>query len=197
MRPAESAYWDEVAEQTGHKGGFRDNIWKRQAIMRRLLAHDFIGKCVLEIGVGNGLTMAALNLLILGNMDFRCTDVSDEFCKLVRDRWKFKADHTDVCALPDGPFDIIVALDSLEHVRPEDRQKGFQEIERVLAPAGKVLIHGPLSETQHNLEFDHAFDVCDVEMLRMAVGGRMQKWEEYDCDMPGGVRRYFWAEVVR
>lgn len=173
MRPEETNYWDGVALERCGNGNLVDNIHKRGEVVRRILEHKPIGKRILEIGTGVGLAAAAVDLLTLGNIGYLGTDVSGEFCKFVCERWKLNMVHTDVCRLPvgDGCVDQVWAFDSLEHVRPEDRSRGWAEIARVLAPDGKVLINMPLDESAHDNEFDHQFGDRDVNDLAEAVGG--------------------------
>ncbi len=197
MRQSEKDYWDQVAVEVKGKnsGELTDNIWKRAEIIRRILKHRPVDARILEIGVGQGLTAAVLNLALLGNMKYIATDVSPAFCQFVSDKWKIPVVNTDILALPDGPFDMIWAFDTLEHVRHEDRAAGYAEINRVLADTGVILLNLPLSESAHVDEFEWGITDQSVAELAKAVNGRISVWEMYEVHEVN--RLYAWVEIVR
>lgn len=194
MNQAESEYWDQVSVTVKGSTLF-DNIWKRCAIVSRILSHRPIGARILEIGVGQGLAAALTNLAVLGDMRYVGTDVSKEFCEFVEKKWKLKTAHTDVRKLPDGPFDMVWAFDTLEHVRPEERPEGYLEINRVLAEHGLILLNIPLDESQHQSEFDWGMHPKEVFDIADACGCAVQKWEPYTVEEIS--RSYLWVELVR
>jgi SAM-dependent methyltransferase len=196
LRPEECAYWDHVATDIKGAGDDpSDNIWKRCAIVSRILAHRPVRARVLEIGVGLGLGAAVVNLVTLGNLDYTGTDVSAKFCEFVGKRWRLNAVQTDILALPEGPFDMIWAFDTLEHIRKEDRKSGYAEMNRALAEHGVILINAPLDESAHEKEFDWGMNPREVFDIADAVGGIVTKWEPYSIEEVG--RSYLWAEVTR
>lgn len=197
MRPEECAYWDDVAVRVkgNGKGELNDNIWKRCAIVSRILAHRPVKARILEIGVGQGLGAAVVNLCTLGNLNYTGTDVSPEFCSFTSRRWKLNVAHTDIRRLPDGPFDMIWAFDTLEHVRPEERPAGYAEMNRVLAEHGVILLNVPLNESFHEGEFDWGMKDREVFELAEACNARVTKWEPYSLDEVD--RQYLWVEIQR
>jgi SAM-dependent methyltransferase len=199
MRKGESEYWDGIAEITISRQ--RDNIWKRREIVKKLLDIDFINKRVLEIGVGLPFAASSLYFAHNGAFKYKATDVSPKFVEFANSRG-FDTVCTDVTNLPDGPFDIVFALDSLEHVNPEDRGKGYREIERVLAPHAKIILNIPVEETKHDLKYDHEFDINDVLSLALHTKTSLTKWELYRVTgkHPNGNEiniRYIWSELER
>lgn len=172
-------YWDKVAGQRTD-GKFNDNIWKRSEIVRRILEWQPIGASILEIGVGNGLAAAVINLLTLGNIKYTGTDVSGVFADFVRKRWKLNIVKTDAGYLPDGPFDMVWAFDTLEHVHPGKRLEAYAEINRVLANPGLIMLNVPLSESQHDMHFDFPFGSSDIAQLANACGAHIAKCERYE-----------------
>jgi SAM-dependent methyltransferase len=196
MRLDEAKYWDHVAVTVKGRdiGELNDNIWKRSEIVSRILSHRPIHARILEIGVGQGLGAAAVNLVTLGNIHYTGTDVSPSFCGFVQRRWKLDVVNTDVLNLPDGPFDMVWAFDTLEHVRPEDRAKGYAEINRVLARPGVVLLNVPLNESTHEEGFDWGYTEADVNELAQVCGAKVQT-EKYDIEEVG--RSYLWVEMNR
>lgn len=154
LHPEEAQYWDDQCAS-----GIRDNIWKRQWIVRKLLELPLIGKNILEIGVGIGNTFGALNAVFLKNFSYLGIEVSPKYCEFARKVWGLNVVNTDIRQIPakDKEFDYVIALDSLEHIRPEDRTKGYQEIDRVLKDDGKIVINMPLTDSRHDVNFDHGF----------------------------------------
>lgn len=197
MRAEESAYWDHVANVVKGKnvGGVTDNIWKRCSIVSRILEHRPVNARILEIGAGQGLGAAVVNLVTLGNIFYTGTDVSPAFCKFVNHRWKLDMVNTDVLNLPDGPFDMIWAFDTLEHVRPEERVAGYKEMGRVLAEHGVILLNVPCDESGHVEEFDWGMDEMDVAEIAKTTGTKIHKFEHYEVQEVE--RTYLWVELRR
>lgn len=197
MRQSEADYWDHVAISVKgkDKGELNDNIWKRCEIVSRILSHRPINSRILEIGVGQGLGAAVVNLVTLGNIYYTGTDVSPVFCKYVGARWKLDVVNTDILKLPDGPFDMIWAFDTIEHVRPEDRKAGYKEMSRVLGKRGLIFLNIPLNESGHEEEFDWGITEREVFDIAEGTNTRVNKWEAYD--IPEIERSYLWVELVR
>lgn len=200
LRDAEAAYWGHVARDIKLADGeIVDNIWKRQALVRRLLDYNWIGEVVLEIGVGGGLTAAVLNLLTLGRMSYLGTDVAPEFCEYANRRWRFQMVMADVTSIPAEPaqFSRILAFDTLEHVLPEDREAGNKEIGRLIVPGGLVILNIPCDESGHQDEFDHGYTREDTEKLAKDADLKFVRWEPYSVDTPGMLLHYVFAVLQR
>jgi hypothetical protein len=197
LRPEESAYWDGIAVKVKgrDRGELNDNIWKRCAIVSRILAHRPCHARVLEIGAGQGLGAATVNLVTLGNLKYVGTDVSPVFCDFVAKRWKLEVVNTDILALPTGTFDMIWAFDTLEHVRPEDRKQGYANMGKALAEHAVILINAPLNESAHDGEFDWGMNPREVFEIADATGTVVTKYEPYE--VPEVERSYLWAELTR
>jgi ubiquinone/menaquinone biosynthesis C-methylase UbiE len=185
MRQTEVDYWETMATQRIFAdGGILDNPVKRVPMLKHMLAYSWAGHKVLEIGIGAGLTAAALYFLTAGTMKYLGTDLSKAFCDNAA-RFGLNAVQADVTKLPgkDGEYTRIVALDSLEHVRPEDREAGYREIERVMAQDGRLFINIPLSESNHVTEFDHGFGLSDLLALEK-VGLKLEQYNHYKTIHP-------------
>lgn len=188
----ESAYWEWIAATHVYPDGkLRANIHKTEQILWRVLrAGTMIDQKVLEVGVGVGLVAAAINVIILGKWKYEATDMSPLFVQNIVDRYHLKATRTDVTCLPgeDAEYDRVFCFDSLEHVHPEDRERGYAEIARVLRQKGLLIINMPLSEDQfHDVEFDHPFGAPDFAMLKKA-GFFMLSYEAYKVPLPEKAR---------
>ena len=194
MRPEESAYWDSIAIQA-KASTLKDNIWKRAEIVSRILSHRPIGFRILEIGSGQAVAAATVNLVTLGHMKYTGTDVSAEFCKFVETRWRLKMVQTDILELPEGPFDMIWAFDTLEHVRPEERAAGYAEMDRALGERGMILLNIPLDDSEHDKQFDWGMKPQEVFAIAEGTHTIVQKFEPYD--VPEIECSYVWAELRR
>lgn len=198
MRQAESEYWDKQAST--HLPKLTDNVQKRGALVEKLLKHgDLFKQRILEVGVGLGTAMAALQIVFLRNFNYAATDVSEVYTNLAKKRIGDQAFHTDICHLPetDGGFTRIIFLDSLEHVSPEDRAEGFKEVEKVMAEHCKILINLPCDEGSHDKEFDHPFDIHEIIQLADATKTEVVYLEKYQVMCNTGLINYKWVILER
>ena len=195
MREAEQKYWNDQVV-LGNKIR-SDNFWKRQAILKRLCALDIISKNVIEIGCGNATAFGALSHVLLGNFGYLGTELASLWAESAHKVFGFQTVETDIVNIPveDSQFDYCVALDSLEHVRPEDREKGYSEVSRVLKPAAAVVLNIPLDVSGHNDEFDHGFKDKDLFELLSSCRMRLHTYETYSvlCGKKKVKRSYAWA----
>lgn len=187
MREREIAYWEGIAEEVTEDGKIRDNFAKREVLMRFLSKVTWTGKRVLEIGVGAGVSAGALMVCCGGKWDYIGTDLSPKFAEAARKAFLLNVVQADVLSLPAGPFDRIMALDSLEHVRPEDRLSGYRAIAERLVDGGLLLINMPCNRSLHDDEFDHGFNLRDIADLEVA-GLTLQKYELYEYYINGKQR---------
>lgn len=200
MRELESKYWDEKADKRVVRS-ISDNIWKRSAIAHRIYAHKWSDSRVLEIGVGFGSIVATMRIIFLDNFKYVGTDVSPIFCQKCKDYFSIDLINTDVLGVPEieGGYTRIIALDTLEHVHPDDRDEGYRRIGHVAAPNVTMFINIPLEETRHDREFDHPFGLSDVNRLCELASMRLTNYEEYTITIPfnGSVRAYGWTILKR
>ncbi|MCI1752778.1 MAG: class I SAM-dependent methyltransferase [Flavobacteriales bacterium] len=105
------------------------------------------GMNVLEIGCGIG-TLTGLLLKEVPQGRLTATDLSpasvEQARKLLRERPNLvlvAGDSTE--KTPDGPFDMIILPDVLEHIPFERQPFLFKQIKRELATNGRVVIHSP------------------------------------------------------
>lgn len=189
MNQEEVAYWDDVAEATGLDGTVSDNWLKRQMLGQFLLKSQWFKQSVLEIGCGNCMT-AGLLALSCGRMwNYIGTDLSPKWVKWAKN-FGLDAVQGDVLSLPDGQFSRILALDSLEHVKPEDRPDGYRAIAERLSPQGLLFINMPKSESGHKTKFDHGIGLEDLRMLE-DLGLKLSKYDLYSLQYPGQGRRVY------
>ena len=94
---------------------------------------------ILDVGCGTGA-----NLLMLSQYgDAEGVDVSEDALAFCRERGLEKVKLGEGEALPyeDGTFDLVTALDVVEHM--DDDLAGLREMRRVLRPGGRVLLFVP------------------------------------------------------
>jgi SAM-dependent methyltransferase len=191
MRQTEIDYWDKVARDRIVADGVNDNWLKRQALMAFFCKYNWMKQTVLEIGTGAGISAAMLKLGCGGMWKYIGTDISPEFCKAAG-QWKLDVVQADVLSLPEGKFSRILALDSLEHVRPEDRQKGYDNIVERMDDGAIMFINIPPKESLHEDEFDHGFDLHDLWELEKR-GLTLQKYDTYVLHYKSDRRQYAMA----
>ena len=198
MNQAECDYWNKIAQERT-QDRLRDNIWKRQQIMARLMQDNWIDERVLEIGIGSATAAAAIQLVILRQWKYLGTDVSKIFCEAARQTFHLNTMHTDILNLPgiDYGFTRVMALDTLEHVRPNDRAEGYERLSSVMAKHCRMYVHWSRGESKHDPNFDHPFDMLHVEQLAKITGTRIVKAEEYQCTLPSVVIPYVWVVMDR
>jgi SAM-dependent methyltransferase len=133
-----------AAPSRNHLADFEEgHFWfvQRERLVLALLARQALApQRVLDLGCGNGRLLAAL-----AARGAQVTGVDAYADSLARAHTRaptatlLQADLTDV-PVPDGAFDLVAALDVLEHVEPEPF---FAEVRRLLAPGGRLLLSVP------------------------------------------------------
>ena len=94
---------------------------------------------ILDVGCGTGA-----NLLMLSKYgDAEGVDISEDALAFCRERGLEKVKHGAAEELPyeDGTFDLVTALDVVEHI--DDDVASLREMRRVLRPDGRVLLFVP------------------------------------------------------
>jgi SAM-dependent methyltransferase len=191
----ECDYWDNESRVKGTK----DNVWKRGAILSRILKLDWTNQRVLEIGTGMGTVAAVLKYVFLDNFKYKGTDVSLVYCERSRELLKLNMTHTDILSLPtiEGGFTRVISLDSLEHIRPEERDQGYKNIGDVLAEDATMVINMPMNDSYHNPEFDHEFTAKDITRLGELARMELVSFDIYKVYPFGNPAFYGWAVLQR
>ena len=94
---------------------------------------------ILDVGCGTGA-----NLLMLSQYgDAEGVDISEDALAFCRERGleKVKLGAGEKLPYDDGTFDLVTALDVVEHM--DDDLAGLREMRRVLRPGGRVLLFVP------------------------------------------------------
>jgi ubiquinone/menaquinone biosynthesis C-methylase UbiE len=105
------------------------------------------GDSILEVGFGSGLTFLNLNGMYkkIFGLDLSCDvqEIAQVFAPLgIRPELR----NGNVLDLPyqDNQFDTVLLISILEHVKPEELERAFSEIQRVLKPGGQVVYGVPV-----------------------------------------------------
>lgn len=102
---------------------------------------------LLNIGVGNGYLE---KLLQLKNKKIKLfgIDISDHSIRNIKDKvgGTFKVSNITKIPFKNSLFDIVTALDILEHLNLGELNTGLKEIRRILKDNGRLIISVPLNE---------------------------------------------------
>jgi SAM-dependent methyltransferase len=105
------------------------------------------GEDVLEIGFGSGvsfLNLAEMYRHIHGlDLTADAAPIAEMFSRM---GIQTELRNGSVLEMPyaDNQFDAVLLISILEHLRPEDQQKAFSEIARVLKPGGQLVYGVPV-----------------------------------------------------
>lgn len=170
-------YWNKVAKNCSsmENKSITDNFKKRQVMLRELLAYDFDDESILEIGVGAGV-IAGIIKILYPKVKYKATDLSDYFVATAKKFFNVDAIQARITELPfsDKSFSNIFLFDVLEHIKKDELEKAYSEIDRVLADKGVVFVNNPLSPTHHDLNFDFPYSDIEVGTLAVRLGGRIE-----------------------
>lgn len=148
---------DEYRRRFGQtqKGLYRADDWARLAFSYRTIAE--IGGSVLDVGIGPG---ALLNALHLDNRFDQVTGIDiRRYSKLVKlsDSLDIRIMDVRNLSFPDRSFDVVVCMEVLEHLEPDEFDRALRELRRVAAK--RLFITIPFREepplpSYHKQRFD-------------------------------------------
>jgi len=128
-----------------HKNALIDHLfWRRIKVAFDFAQKNKAQKKVLDFGCGSGV----LSYLLAGN-DYEVTAIDIEFAPLILVKKEIDFQKSidfvegDIMTkdFPDGSFDIIFALDVLEHI--ENLEDYIKIFNRLLTPDGVIIVSGP------------------------------------------------------
>lgn len=179
----EMDYWEHVADRALPNGHLIDNSWKRPHQLRRLLKYTWIDEKVLEVGTGNGIVAGSMRLLVGGHWEYLGTELASRFRHSAANMFFLNTVEADVREIPGAGYTRIIAFDSLEHVRPEHRQEGYERIHSAAADDALLFIHYSYSQSHHDKEFDHPFGLSDLLDIEK-TGFSLIEYDRYEVDHP-------------
>lgn len=105
------------------------------------------GDSILEVGFGSGLTFLNLNTMYrkIYGLDLSCDvkEVAQVFAPLGI-RPELRNGNVVEMPYPDNQFDTVLLISILEHLKPDELERAFSEIKRVLKPGGQVVYGVPV-----------------------------------------------------
>lgn len=105
------------------------------------------GGSILEVGFGSGLTFLNLNMMYqkIYGLDLSCDveEVAQVFAPLGMLPDLRNGNVLDM-PYPDNQFDTVLLISILEHLKPDELDRAFQEIHRVIKPGGQVVYGVPV-----------------------------------------------------
>lgn len=123
---------DDDEEQEGGRGDYKAGV------IKSLLGNNVTVSRILDIGAGKGEVLRSVKKLT-GAKEAYSLEVQsfsnqpDEY-----ERIKYNEDGT--IPLKDGSIDLVIMLETLHHINPEDREPLLNEVKRILSPKGCVVI---------------------------------------------------------
>lgn len=211
MNTLECQYWDKMASMQISKSGRSveiANTRKYKLILQKLLNIPLLKKSVLEIGIGTGVIYSALKAIHCNAIKYSATDVSKIYCDFCNVMWKLIVKQADATALPydNHSFDYVFAFDVFEHVKPEERDQAYKEIDRVLKPDGAVVFNIPVDKgrSKHDIQFDHGYVWKDFAKLAEICKAEVASFNVYTIHYasvnngsPDVPKQYIWAIAER
>ena len=117
---------------------------------RYAIAMEFCsGKTVLDIacGEGYGSNLLSAKATHVTGMDADAITIEKATAKYKRDNLYFVQSKAEKIAAADTEFDIVVSLETLEHL--SDHTAMMKEIKRVMKPGGLLIISTPDKKEKH------------------------------------------------
>ncbi|PKO14910.1 MAG: hypothetical protein CVU39_12600 [Chloroflexi bacterium HGW-Chloroflexi-10] len=142
--------------------------------VQRCLAECTGGEHILEIGFGTGLTFLNLKDMYQNIHGLDLTvDVNPIHKLFLEHGVDTQLQNGSVLSMPyeDNYFDTVLLISIMEHLKPDELTKAFQEIHRVLKPGGQVIYGVPVERPfmvfmfrllGHNIRDEHFSTEEDV-----------------------------------
>lgn len=119
--------------------------WQRYDFAASLVSNARVMDCACGAGYGSALLARAGAAKVVG------VDVSGDALSWARaefsidGRTEFRLATADELPISDGEFDVVVSLETVEHVSAEAAPKFIRTLARALRPAGKLILSTPIN----------------------------------------------------
>jgi 2-polyprenyl-3-methyl-5-hydroxy-6-metoxy-1,4-benzoquinol methylase len=132
-------YWEirflqDIPFKVTHK--FSDGPKAQHDLIAELIHSHFKQGKVLDVGCGAGYLIGKLKRM---GFEVSGCDLSEQVKGIIEDEFEFRVGSFGSLPFKTGMFDVVVAVDVIEHVSLDEFNKGLQECYRVLRPGGMVV----------------------------------------------------------
>lgn len=104
---------------------------------------------VLNLGAGSGLLEERLYPTHASEITWAGTDITVKTLRKLRKKypaWKFQKQQLTKLRIKQDSYDVILLLEVLEHIKPQETHTVLAEVFRVLKPGGTFIISVPINE---------------------------------------------------
>lgn len=150
---------------------------------------------LLDVGLGYGVLEGQLNK-IKPNLKISGIDISS--FAILKAKQNYKGDFMvgSILDIPfkDKKFDVVLALDVLEHFEIEKCMKGLKEINRVLKSNGQFILSVPINESKIDYKRNHHmqnYDFSKVERQLHDMGFKIKQVYYLTA-----FQKYYWIKNV-
>lgn len=175
-------FWDDLLSHDQERGYpmYEDKI----SIVSRMLTTK--SGSVLDVGFGNGDLLEKVSSNT--NLKLYGIEISDYALKKVKKRVKGTLKKGRITKIPFNKekFDVVVALDVLEHIPPSKTFGALQELKRVMRRGGTLIVSVPLNEglpemLGNNENPNGHVRIYTLELIKaeLEIAGFKVKKEEY------------------
>lgn len=149
-RATSARYWDYLSQQaSAHGNYFSEQVSDAVLAYLRRRRLPLSGR-VLDFGCGRGFLLQRLGSagICCEGVDFseRSVDAARKLVAGLPDVRGVALAGSLPTPLPDRAFDLVVSLESVEHILPEDMEATFAEVRRVLRRDGRLVLTTPNEE---------------------------------------------------
>ena len=130
-------------------------FWKRLAVTKRYVEADFSKDChILDLGCGTGVMSFELsnvaNSIHAIDLDLRPQRILQEYIEFPKNIHFSEGDFID-SNFNNSRFDVIIALDVLEHIEDSDLPTYIDKMKGLLRPNGCIIVSGPTENSLYKI----------------------------------------------
>jgi SAM-dependent methyltransferase len=169
-------YWNNAHVRKNIPRGFFYNTTKLRGIFHFLCKYNFDGSRILSVGDGVGFFTYLCGLMWTG-CKLMSTDYSETGPEKARELFNIPATSCRCSELPfeDNSYNVVFAIDVLEHVSSYERILFYKEAKRVLTEKSWLIIDIPVTRDYHWEGAQHRIDPFEVTQ-----GITLQGFEVYE-----------------
>ena len=156
-------YWNSSYVRKSIPKGFFYNTAKVRGIFNFLCKYNFDATRILSVGDGLGFFTYMCGLMWTG-CKLMTTDYSETGPEKARELFNIPSTSCRCSELPfeDGSYDVLFAIDVLEHVDKYERIQFYKEARRVLTKNSWLIIDIPTTKDYHWEGAQHKIDPFEV-----------------------------------